>query len=77
MRHIKRAALDQVTLVVPGSELCKRFEEICQPMHDLIERLRDKNVNLRTTRDLLLPKLIAGEIDVSALSQEPIPEAAD
>ena len=28
--------------------------------------------NLRTTRDLLLPKLISGELDVSAL---PEPEA--
>jgi type I restriction enzyme S subunit len=31
-----------------------------------------KNENLRTTRDLLLPKLISGELDVSAM---PEPEA--
>ena len=29
--------------------------------------LRIKNQNLRKTRDLLLPKLISGEIDVSDL----------
>jgi hypothetical protein len=30
-------------------------------------RLIDKIANLRSTRDLLLPKLISGELDVDAL----------
>jgi len=29
--------------------------------------LRQRNANLRRTRDLLLPKLVSGELDVSAL----------
>jgi type I restriction enzyme S subunit len=41
-------------------------------MFALVERLKAKNGNLRTTRDLLLPKLISGELDVSAM---PEPEA--
>lgn len=28
-----------------------------------------KNANLRATRDLLLPKLISGELDVSSLPE--------
>jgi len=35
----------------------------------LKETLRRTNLNLRTTRDLLLPKLISGEIDVSAIAE--------
>ena len=31
--------------------------------------LARKNQNLRTTRDLLLPKLISGELDVSTLAE--------
>ena len=31
--------------------------------------LLEKNANLRATRDLLLPKLISGELDVSTLSE--------
>ena len=31
---------------------------------DLINNLLVKNINLRRTRDLLLPKLISGEVDV-------------
>jgi hypothetical protein len=35
-------------------------------MMDEIAVLRSRNANLRTTRDLLLPKLISGEIAVDA-----------
>jgi type I restriction enzyme S subunit len=35
-------------------------------MHELIESLHDKNQNLRATRDLLLPRLMSGEIELRA-----------
>lgn len=41
-------------------------------MHQLMDCLRGKIDCLRTTRDLLLPKLISGELDVSDLTE---PEA--
>ena len=43
------------------------------PMIELLETLTEMNRNLRATRDLLLPKLISGELDVSTLS-EPVRE---
>jgi len=48
------------------------FERNVHPMSDAIQVYSRQNANLRTTRDLLLPKLISGELDVSAL---PEPEA--
>ena len=36
-------------------------------MNKLVMSLRAKNQTLRQTRDLLLPKLISGELDVSDL----------
>lgn len=44
-------------------------DELVGPMIQLKRRLELKNSNLRTTRDLLLPKLISGELDVSALPE--------
>ncbi len=41
-----------------------------QPMFSILEVLTKKNTNLRRTRDLLLPKLISGEIDVEGLEIE-------
>jgi len=45
----------------------------CDPMLALCRNLVRQNDRLRKTRDLLLPKLVSGELDVSAL---PEPEAA-
>jgi type I restriction enzyme S subunit len=42
-----------------------RFNEMAEPMQVEKNLLVKKNVILSRTRDLLLPKLISGEIDVS------------
>ena len=39
-----------------------------EPMFEHVLTLLDKNANLRRTRDLLLPRLISGHLDVSDLS---------
>ena len=44
-----------------------QFEEIVNPIFSELVNLAMKNINLRQTRDLLLPKLISGELDVSEL----------
>ncbi len=49
-----------------------RFRGFARPALELASTLERINANLRTTRDLLLPKLISGELDVSGL---PEPEA--
>ena len=60
-------------LLVPSPDLLARFENTCANMLGLARVLSRKNTNLRSTRDLLLPKLISGELDVSDL---PEPRAA-
>ena len=57
-------------LLVPDESLLRRFKEHCEPMLLLKENLMRKNANLRRTRDLLLPKLISGALDVSKLEIE-------
>ena len=54
-------------LVIPSEEVRKRFEGVINSLRRSLNSLLEKNVNLRQTRDLLLPKLISGEIDVSEL----------
>ena len=45
-------------------------------MMDLLLNLERQHRNLRTQRDLLLPKLISGGIDLSA-ANAPVKEAAE
>ena len=60
-------ALAVMPIVNPPDSLIQKFSDIVTPMLDSIRMLAMKNTNLRQTRDLLLPKLISGELDVSTL----------
>lgn len=55
----------------PTEQALERFSEVMSGIVDFIRVATLKNRNLRNTRDLLLPKLISGELDVSNL---PTPE---
>jgi type I restriction enzyme S subunit len=61
----------RLPIIVPPKEVQQRWCDLVGPMHTLCRTLIKKNTNLRAQRDLLLPKLISGEIDVSAV---PLPE---
>jgi type I restriction enzyme, S subunit len=54
-------------LVCPPSDISRQFGKIVKPFVGLRYSLEEKNANLRQIRDLLLPKLISGEIDVENL----------
>jgi type I restriction enzyme S subunit len=54
-------------VVIPPPPLLYQFNELVQNTLAQIHNLIFKNRNLRKTRDLLLPRLISGEIDVENL----------
>jgi len=58
---------EQAPLIVPDENSVAAFHRVVGPMHQLVAKLRSMSRNLRQTRDLLLPRLISGEIDVSDL----------
>jgi len=60
----------------PDNDVVVQFSQLIQPGMELILNLLKKNTTLRRTRDLLLPRLISGELDVSELDIA-IPEKAD
>lgn len=62
---LNRNDVHELPLVLPNKKLIAHFEATVQPMFDLVRSLERKNANLRTQRDLVLPKLISGEIDMS------------
>jgi type I restriction enzyme, S subunit len=63
-------------IVKPPSDISTSFAKIAQPALKLRHSLTRQNRNLRAQRDLLLAKLISGEIEVSAPSAA-LPEAAE
>ena len=70
--RITRRELAAMEFVIPPVAVQQKFAEIVQPQSAMIEALRQQIQNLRRTRDLLLPRLLSGQIDVSNLP-EPVP----
>ena len=64
---ITKADLLGIQLLEPTKSIVAKFEEAAEPIFLELANLTMKNVKLQKTRDLLLPKLISGEIDVSEL----------
>ena len=64
---INQHNLNRIPTLSPPQSLLDRFNKMIEPIFDNIVALDLKNANLRQTRDLLLPKFISGEIDVSEL----------
>lgn len=52
---------------VPDRATVETFTELVAPILSLSEQLRSKSQTLRRTRDLLLPRLLSGQIDVEAM----------
>ena len=51
-------------IVVPPESLLRQYNELVQDIVASILNMVFRNRNLRRTRDLLLPRLVAGEVDV-------------
>jgi len=54
-------------MLLPKNNIVELFCEYADDFEEQAGNLRFKNTSLRRTRDLLLPKLIAGQVDVSRL----------
>ena len=65
-RATPKATLDY-TCVMPSDDIITRFCGIVTPMYDQIAANTIENQHLAALRDTLLPKLMNGEIDVSAV----------
>jgi len=66
-KAVTKADMQGIEFLVPAEKFLVRFEGMVIPLERQIENLTKKNSTLRRTRDLLLPKLISGELDVSDL----------
>lgn len=59
--------LSKIKVMVPSPELIKQYGALALPIIDEMFLLEKKNKIFQQTRDLLLPKLISGELDVENL----------
>jgi type I restriction enzyme S subunit len=65
--HLSPDRITDYRFAAPPPDLMHRIESIVAPVVEQIDILANKSDNLRRTRDLLLPRLLSGQIDVEAL----------
>lgn len=61
------AILNAMELRIPSEEALFQFENSVAPMYEMIKKNEDQSRKLAQLRDVLLSKLMSGEIDVSNL----------
>jgi type I restriction enzyme, S subunit len=61
---------EEAPVLLPPKALVDRFADFVAPMDRLASNLMAVSDNLQTTRDLLLPRLTSGQLDVSDLDIE-------
>jgi type I restriction enzyme S subunit len=70
MPNLSAGAMADVPVMVPPPLLQERYSQIAEPMAELVANLQTANVSLGASRDLLLPRLISGELSVSVVQRE-------
>jgi hypothetical protein len=66
--ELPRDRVKAMELPLPDEDTLSKFNELVIPMTSLVISNQEENDRLSQLRDALLPKLMSGEIDVSALS---------
>jgi type I restriction enzyme S subunit len=64
-KEISRGVFKTIDFLQPPAELVRRFESTVTPMAEQALMLQRQIKNLRRTRDLLLPRLLSGQVDLS------------
>jgi len=67
---LNRNQVYSLPILIPNNTILKYFTNIIKPIFDFKYSIQKKNEVLIKTRDLLLPKIISGKIDVSNLDND-------
>lgn len=67
---------EEAPVILPSGAVDEAFSKRVAPMHNLSWTLRAESSRLATLRDLLLPGLVTGQIDVTSLSLDRVLEEA-
>jgi len=67
--EISKKAFRPIPIVVPSEQALAAYEELVRPLYGRIVSNTKKSASLAQTRDLLLPKLMSGEIRLREAEQ--------
>jgi hypothetical protein len=53
-------------LISPSRDIALAFESFVEPIELMIQKLKDQNIELKISQNILLPKLMNGSINVES-----------
>lgn len=65
--EISKSVFKNVTIIWPSDLIIRNFSDLILPVHQLIFNLTTQNQHLKEARDILLPRLMSGMINVEKL----------
>lgn len=68
MTNVNKTKFEKIEIVLPDSQLLNKFHKIFKLNFENILNLQSQNQRLREARDLLLPRLMMGMIEVDSLN---------
>lgn len=63
--NLNKAQFGKMQAIIPSITVMKSFDEVVSPIFEMILERQMENARLVSLRDILLPKLMSGEFDVS------------
>jgi type I restriction enzyme S subunit len=74
---VSSADFEKAAILIPSTNILQKFDEFVEPLLVSNYCFARKNTSLRTTRDLLLPKLISGQLDVEDIDIDTLEPLVD
>lgn len=65
--NVNKEKFSNVKVLFPKQDILIKYSEIVKPSFEKILNLQKQNQNLKETRDLLIPRLVSGELDIESL----------
>ena len=69
-KEVSGSVMKKIGAVIPDESILRRFDELCRPIFEQQEKLEEENITLIKARDLLLPRLMLGEINLQKIVLE-------
>ena len=65
--NLNKTQFGKIQVAIPSEQVLCNFDTLCKPLFEMILSNQKENIELANLRDALLPKLMSGELDVSAI----------
>jgi type I restriction enzyme S subunit len=72
--HLDKNYLASLKIIVPPSPVVENFNKIVNPLFEMIVHNQEEIITISNVRDVLLPKLLSGEIRVKVDIEKEFPE---